>query len=144
MKANILLVEDDPDLRFCLAEVLVGEGYGVQVAESGEEAISFVDGGREFDLILSDHYMRNGSGIELLRHVRKTHPHRPVFFLLTGQSEMSAGDAQGLGAQEFILKPFDIPELFLLIERHVAGVIQPIENTAINGRSPLASNSSNL
>lgn len=119
-RAKILLVEDDGDLRASLAEVLELEGYEISTAASAEEAISLLEGGAVFDLIISDHYMRNRSGIDLLRFVRAHNPARPAFFLLTGQSDISSAMARDMGAQEFILKPFEITELFNLIEKHLA------------------------
>jgi two-component system response regulator CpxR len=119
-KAKVLLVEDDNDLRDSLAEVLELEGYELNTAASAEEAIELLEGGAVFDLIISDHYMRNRSGIDLLRFVRAHNPVRPAFFLITGQSEISRTIARTMGAQEFILKPFEITELFDLIEKHLA------------------------
>jgi DNA-binding response OmpR family regulator len=118
-KAKIMLVEDDSDLRSCLAEVLEFEGYEVLTASSGQEAMGIFDQGKGVDLVISDHYMRNGSGIDLLKYLRAKNPLRPAFFLITGQSEMSGANAKSIGAQEFILKPFDIPELFATVKRYL-------------------------
>jgi len=117
--AKILLVEDDGDLRSCLAEVLEFEGYNVTTASSGQEAMAFFERGETVDLVISDHYMRNGSGIDLLKYLRAKDPSYPAFFLITGQSEMTGSNAKSLGAQEFILKPFDIPELFETVKKHL-------------------------
>ena len=118
--ASILLVEDDIDLRTCLAEVLASDGHEMRLASSGNEAIEALKSGQQVDLIISDHYMRDGSGVDILRYVRERKQSRPKFFLITGQSEMTEENAKELGAQEFILKPFDIPELFSLIDKHLA------------------------
>lgn len=118
-KPKIMLVEDDTDLRSCLAEVLEFEGYRVVTAASGKEAIGIFDQGESVDLVISDHYMRNGSGIDLLKYLRAKSPVRPAFFLITGQSEMTGENAKSVGAQEFILKPFDIPELFAAVKRYL-------------------------
>lgn len=119
-KAKIMLVEDDNDLRSCLAEVLEFEGYEVVTASSGQEAMGIFDQGQKVDLVISDHYMRNGSGIELLKYLRAKSPLWPAFFLITGQSEMTGANAKSIGAQEFILKPFDIPELFATVKRYLS------------------------
>jgi DNA-binding NtrC family response regulator len=128
-KSKIMLVEDDNDLRSCLAEVLEFEGYEVVTASSGHEAMGILDEGQGVDLVISDHYMRNGSGIDLLKYLRAKNPLRPAFFLITGQSEMTGANAKSIGAQEFILKPFDIPELFATVKRYLPegpGVAQPV------------------
>jgi CheY-like chemotaxis protein len=119
VKGRILLVEDDGDLRSCLAEVLDTEGYAPTTASSGDEAIGLLGHGEKFDLIISDNYMRNGSGLDLLHYVRSKLGRAPAFFLITGQSEMTGEDARKLGAQEFIPKPFDVPELFSLMEKYL-------------------------
>lgn len=114
-----MLVEDDSDLRSCLAEVLEFEGYEVITAASGQEAMGLWDQGKSVDLVISDHYMKNGSGIDLLKYLRARNPLRPAFFLITGQSEMTSANARSIGAQEFLLKPFDIPELFATVKRYL-------------------------
>jgi two-component system phosphate regulon response regulator PhoB len=117
--AKVLLVEDDTDLRSCLAEVLEFEGYRVAAAGSGKEAIDFFERGETADLVISDHYMRNGTGVDLLRYLRAKDPTHPAFFFITGQSEMTGMNAKSLGAQEFILKPFDVPELLAAVKRYL-------------------------
>jgi CheY-like chemotaxis protein len=117
-------VEDDSDLRSCLAEVLDTEGYEPTTASSGEEAIDLLGRGEKFDLILSDNYMANGSGLDLLRYVRGKLGQSPTFFLITGQSEMTSEEARNMGVQEFIQKPFDVPELFSLMEKYLPSAPQ--------------------
>lgn len=119
MNFDILLVEDDDDLRDCLAEILESYGYRVLVASSAGSAISLLDAGSEVDLILSDYVMRDGNGIELLKHVRRKDPVHPAFFLVTGQSDVKNNEARILGAQEFVAKPFDIPDLLSAIGHHL-------------------------
>jgi CheY-like chemotaxis protein len=120
MAAHILLVDDDLDLRPVLAEVLRGAGYEVREAGSGAEAMAALDSGHPIDLILSDYLMRNGDGLDLLRYLRAKGGQPPVFFLMTGHSEVRSEDAKQMGVSEFILKPFDVVNLLETIEKYLA------------------------
>ncbi len=124
MTHTILLVEDDPDLLRCLGEVLEMKGYQVLLASSGNEAIATLEQDIRVDLILSDCSMRNGTGMDVLRFVRQRHPRFPIFFMMSGHTDISPGKALAGGAQKFIVKPFDIPELFSEIEGSFAELRQ--------------------
>ena len=68
----ILLVEDDTNTRFGLAEILTSEGYDVVLAEDADEALEKVD--RETDLVLTDLQLPGMSGLEMLNQMRQQYP----------------------------------------------------------------------
>src|SRR4051794_15472510 len=117
MPFTILLVEDDFDVREALAETLREEGYTVDCACDGEEALQYLRGGGRPGLILLDLMMPRMSGSEF-RMVQRVDPalsHLPVV-LLSADSRME-DKARVLHADGAIRKPIDLGELLATIER---------------------------
>jgi CheY-like chemotaxis protein len=122
MSFTILLVEDDFDVREALAETLREEGYAVDCACDGEEALEYLRDGHRPGLILLDLMMPRMSGSEF-RMVQKVDPSLrdlPVV-LLSADSRME-DKARALEAAGAIRKPIDLPELLATIERMRAKV----------------------
>lgn len=117
--STILVVEDDLDLRSSLVDILEGEGFHTLEATSGREAMDKLESGAEVDLIVSDYLMKEGTGKDLLLYVRRRNPQSPPFFLITGESEVRPQEAKALGAQEFILKPFDVERFLRDLNRYL-------------------------
>jgi CheY-like chemotaxis protein len=113
---TILLVEDDFDVREALAETLRDEGYTVDCAGDGEEALQYLRGGARPRLILLDLMMPRMSGSEF-RMVQKVDPdlgHLPVVLLSAdGRMEEKARALETAGA---VRKPIDLAELLSVIE----------------------------
>ena len=117
MSFTILLVEDDLDVREALAETLREEGYAVECATDGVEALSYLRGGGRPGLILLDLMMPRMSGSEF-RLVQKKDPvlaQYPVV-LLSADSRMRE-KAVALETDGAIRKPIDVDELLAVIER---------------------------
>ena len=108
MDKKILVVDDDSVTRDLLREVLEGEGYSVNTASSGEEAMLSLDG--NVFLVLSDIRMLGFDGLELLGRVRQARPSTFVI-LMTGFGNLEgAVRAIQEGAYDYISKPFNITE----------------------------------
>lgn len=124
---SILLVEDDFDVREALAETLRDEGYAVDCATDGEQALIHLRGGARPELILLDLMMPRMSGSEF-RMVQKVDPalcHIPVVLLSAdGRMEEKARALETSGA---IRKPIDLDELLSTIERFRPSVKPPHE-----------------
>jgi CheY-like chemotaxis protein len=117
MPFTILLVEDDFDVREALAETLREEGYDVDCANDGLEALAYLRGGGKPGLILLDLMMPRMSGSDF-RMAQSKDPalaHFPVV-LLSADGRMRE-KAVTLGAAGAIRKPIDLPELIEVIER---------------------------
>jgi CheY-like chemotaxis protein len=117
MSFTILLVEDDLDVREALAETLRDEGYAVECATDGVEALTYLRGGGRPGLILLDLMMPRMSGSEF-RLLQKKDPmlaHYPVV-LLSADSRMRE-KAVALETDGAVRKPIDIDELLSVIER---------------------------
>ena len=121
MGQTILIVDDEANLRKTLAEILRGKGYEIFEAGDGAEAIDLV--GRILpDLIFTDWKMPKLGGEEVLRHVRSD-PHLaaiPVIVITAFGSSHNAIEAVRLGAYDFVVKPFDLEEISMTVERALA------------------------
>jgi CheY-like chemotaxis protein len=116
---TILVVEDDEMLRNALVGLLVRRGYPTQQASSGNQAIRVMESGLAIDLVISDYYMPDGNGRQLLDYVRARAVDRPPFILITGQTDMRPGEIPP-GIDELLLKPIEIRDLMKIIGRYAA------------------------
>ncbi|CAN5876707.1 sigma-54 dependent transcriptional regulator [soil metagenome] len=113
---KILVVDDEPTVRFALTELLAEAGHSVREAEHAPAALAALDGD-EADLVISDLNMPAMSGMALLEEVRTRHP-TTLFILLTAHGdERTAVEALQLGAFHYIPKPFDNDEVLALVIR---------------------------
>ncbi len=103
-EAKLLVVDDEATIRNFLVRVLEREGYQVQAAQDGREALHYLEA-TPFDLLLTDIKMDRLDGVELLREARQRHPDLAVI-LLTGHATVaSAIAALREGAYNYLLKP---------------------------------------
>ncbi|WP_163134565.1 diguanylate cyclase [Agarivorans sp. Alg241-V36] len=112
MTEKILLVDDEPEIREILAELLEDEGYTVVQAENGEAAFeSFMS--QEVDLVITDVRMPTMTGVELLKAIKQTDSEVDTI-ILTGQSdELTAIDCLRAGAYDYLLKPVEDLDVML-------------------------------
>ncbi len=114
-KFRILVVDDEKSMRDWISIFLKKEGYLVDMAESGNEAVRLMDK-EVYDAIISDVKMPEMSGVELLQHSRKICPNT-VFIVITAYSSTeTAVEALKLGASDYVIKPFDLDEFKIIIE----------------------------
>ncbi len=107
MSKRILVVDDEATIRLSLAEALAAEGYAVETAESGEEALARCHGG-SFDLVVSDLKLPGVSGLEALQALRHRGDGTP-FIMMTAYGDVdTAVGAMRAGAYDFIQKPFKL------------------------------------
>src|SRR2546425_7517039 len=114
--ACILIVEDDADLGFLLQEVLKREGHGIEVVETGAEARARLQRGR-YDLVLLDHKLPDGDGLELLPHYQELAPDVPIILMTAFSTRQIALEATRRGAYDFFSKPFDLQGVQIVIRR---------------------------
>lgn len=106
MKAQILVVEDDPDLRDAVKSTAELGGYEVTAASNGEEALRLISD-KEFDAVISDVQMEPIGGKELLLEIRKTNQSLPMILMTAFGSISDAVAAMREGATDYLSKPFD-------------------------------------
>ena len=106
---RILVVDDEPFITDLLAAALRFEGFRVEVAGSGREALALAQPGR-YDLVMLDVMMPDLEGTEVCRRMRETGVVTPVVFLTARDS--TEDKVQGLGvADDYVTKPFSLAEL---------------------------------
>ncbi len=122
-QASILLVEDDVSLGKALAEMLRRQGYEVNVVHHGRAAMDFL-ARRRVALIISDIFMPEGDGIELLNFLRRITP-QPLVMAMSGSGALRVNSmlkmAGVLGAARTLSKPFNTVE-FLGLVRELIGL----------------------
>jgi DNA-binding response OmpR family regulator len=115
MSVKLLVVEDEPALRLALSDRLRSEGYEVAVAADGDEGWRRA---REepFDLVLLDVMLPGKSGFDLLRDLRREGVETPVLMLTARGEVLDRVLGLKLGADDYLVKPFETVELLARIE----------------------------
>jgi two-component system response regulator AtoC len=113
---QLLVVDDDPVTLNLLKEVLTKEGYKVDTALSGEEAIS-LGMNHFFDIIITDVRMGEKDGMEVLRFFKKNAPDTSVIMITAFGSIETAIEAIRDGAYDYISKPFKLDEIKFTVQR---------------------------
>ena len=114
--SNILVVDDEPEMRQLLRELLEEEGYHVEVASHGQEAIDRMDH-ESFQVVLSDLRMKGLGGLALLDHVIGVHPETNVVMMTAFGTVESAVEAMKQGAFDYLTKPIKADELLVTIQK---------------------------
>jgi DNA-binding NtrC family response regulator len=114
--ARILVVDDEPMMADSLKQNLAEEGYTVDTAATGAEAIEYFDRGGHH-LAICDLQLPDMDGLEVMRHMKDTHPSTEVI-VVTGYGTVArAVEATKAGAFYFVEKPFDFEQMLPLVER---------------------------
>lgn len=117
MSARILLVEDEPGIQLAMKGLLRREGYELQVAGSGTEALDRLGTG-SFDLLLTDLSLPDGvSGLDLARHVQRESLALPVVLITAYGSERIAQEASDAGVFDYVPKPFNNDQVREVVRR---------------------------
>ena len=114
-KAAILFAEDDASLAFMVKDTLEDEGYKVVHCADGQTAIDSFDKSK-FDLCLLDIMMPNKDGYTVAKKIRQQTDVLPIIFLSTKSQEEDRLKGYNTGADDYLAKPFSIPELLKKIE----------------------------
>jgi two-component system, NtrC family, response regulator PilR len=111
---RILVVDDEQSMREMLAILLAKEGFAVSTAANRAEAAKVL-AALPTDLVVTDLRLPDGDGIEILRHVKSATPETAVIVMTAYGSTETAVAALKLGAQDYLIKPFDIDELKIVV-----------------------------
>lgn len=109
MKRNILVVDDDKDIRELVAVYMQTEEFYIDKACDGEEALKLIEE-KDYDLVILDIMMPKIDGVQLLIEIRKQYS-MPVIFLTAKSEEIDMIKGLTLGADDYITKPFSSMEL---------------------------------
>jgi nitrogen regulation protein NR(I) len=114
--AKILIVDDDHQLRQSFAKLLTEENHTVSTASNGETALTMVQEDT-FDLVIMDVRMPGMSGLEAFKAIHLIEPKLPVIIMTAFGTTETAIEATKLGAFDYVLKPFEIPDILALIDQ---------------------------
>jgi len=115
----VLVVDDDRLMRLTLRHKLTREGYRVDVAETGSQAIDRLCR-FSYDLVLTDLRLPDVSGIEVVRNARRIDPSTPVILLTGSEDEASADRALEAGAVAIVYKPCKLAQVTVEAKKALA------------------------
>src|SRR5581483_1329453 len=110
MSVRVLVADDERAVRESLRRALVLEGYDVELATGGREALDSVAGGRA-DVVVLDVLMPDVDGVEVCRRLRSSGDRTPVLMLTARDAVADRVEGLEAGADDYLVKPFDLDEL---------------------------------
>ena len=114
--AKILLIEDDAGISDTLQRVLAGEGHEVTVEKRGDDGLARA-AANSFNLVITDLRLPGLTGLELIRQLHAAQPRLPIILTTAFGTTDIAIEATKLGAFDYLLKPFNMPQLLDLIQK---------------------------
>lgn len=150
MSKDILIVDDEPDIRNLVAEILTEEGFTCRTAATGEKALEEVSI-RQPNLLILDVWLGDPKydGLKILALIKKTNPDLPIVMISGHGTVETAVNAIKLGAYDFIEKPFKTDRLLLVVSRaleaaslrrEISYLKEEISLPTILGNSPVLQN----
>jgi len=124
---KILVIDDEQNIRKMLTRVLSPEGFIVKEANNGLEALKRLEE-ENYSLVLLDLKMPGLNGIETLKKIRENNLNLLVIMMSAYGSITEAVEAMKLGALDYLIKPFDIEELKIIIKRAIKQYELEVEN----------------
>jgi DNA-binding response OmpR family regulator len=115
-QGTILIAEDDAAIAALLIEVLADEGYAVQIAASGTDALAALQAD-QLDLALLDLSLPGMNGREVLEAVRAEHIDVPIVVMTA--STLTTADLMAAGASACLFKPFELGDLLECVTQHI-------------------------
>jgi DNA-binding NtrC family response regulator len=116
---HILVVDDQPSIRLMLESGLSLSGFRVSCARNGTEAVIAAKS-KKIDAVISDIYMPDGDGLEMVHKLRMVAPSLPIILMTARGSVELAVQAVEEGATDFIAKPFEVSAVAALLRRHLS------------------------
>ena len=132
---RILVVDDEAPVREVLTEYFATEGYAVEAATSGIEALTAVQAGRA-DLVLLDVRMPGLDGVQVLRRIRAVAANLPVIMVSANEDVRLAEETLSLGAFDYVAKPFDFDYLDRAVAAGLARVTDKDEAVSVPDGDP--------
>ena len=114
--STLLIIDDDDQLRISFERLLKEEGYAVQTAASGEAGLRLIDDAIP-DLVVLDIRLPGMNGLETFARIHRIEPKLPVIIMTAYGTTETAIEATKMGAFDYVLKPFDIPEMLTVIRK---------------------------
>ena len=136
MAHDILIVDDEDDIRFQISGILNDEGYDTREADGDVSALAEI-AARRPSLVILDIWLEGSQrdGLDILKIISKEHPHVPVVIISGHGTIEMAVQAIRIGAYEFIEKPFKADRLLLILERAIESARLRRENQELRART---------
>ena len=121
-RLRVLVVDDEPLIRWSLAETLTDSGHSVVEAGDGEATLRILtDADRPFDVVVLDYRLPDSNDLNLLATIRRLAPHTAVVMMTAFGTPEVAAEAQQLGAYRIVPKPFEVHDMVrLVLDAHAA------------------------
>jgi DNA-binding NtrC family response regulator len=117
--ASILIVEDEDKMRRLLELNLSGEGFATHAAPDAESGLKILSR-EKIDLVVTDYRLPGMNGLEFLQAIKRNNAEIPVIMMTAYGSVESAVEAMKFGASDYVLKPFSLAEIVLVIRKELA------------------------
>lgn len=121
---KVLVVDDEPEVRLVLSEFLESRGFEVAAAESGAQALAMVDEVKPH-VVLLDVTMPQMDGIETLKRLAALKPGLPIIMVTANADVEITSKLLGMGAADYIPKPFDLDYLGQAVAIQVSATLEP-------------------
>ncbi|GAA5530342.1 sigma-54 dependent transcriptional regulator [Herpetosiphon gulosus] len=143
---HILIADDDPGIRGLLCEVFDEEGYLTEPAEHGGEVLAKMTKKHPYDLLIMDVRMPGQDGLTILEQLRKNGITTPVIMMTAHGTSSTAIRAIQIGAYDYVIKPFDVEEVTLVVKRlfdhqQLASKVRELEAKSFDPRDKMIGNS---
>ena len=131
---NLLIADDEPNIRRILQAIFVKDGYEVQVAENGIKALEWA-ATHPVDVLITDLIMPDMNGVELIQKIKQRHPAAVAVVITAYATIKTCVDAMRYGASDYITKPFDMDEIRAVVKRAVARAAESQAASTGTGKS---------
>lgn len=131
MRARILIIDDEPQITRVLRASISAQGYDVRIANDPEEGLRTYTEWTP-DLVITDLVMPGMSGVELCRAIRN-HGETPLIVLSVRDHERSKVEALDAGADDYVTKPFGVPELLARVRAHLRRAPERVSSSMVAG-----------
>lgn len=133
MKKRILLVDDEKNILKVMSASLKKEGYDVETARSGEEAIGKI-GNNRYNLVITDYKLPRINGLDLIQELKSKDPELPIIILTAYGTIEKAVEAMKKGAYNYLTKPINLEELNIVVSDAIERYALIEENKALRQR----------
>jgi DNA-binding NtrC family response regulator len=116
MSIRVLVVDDNEVFRRPLQRALEAAGFEVVAVPSAEDALEVLHGST-VDVLLTDHRLPGMDGVQLITRIKATHPALAIIMMTAYGTIESAVEARRAGADDYLEKPFEVPDLLRALQR---------------------------
>src|SRR5215470_17844382 len=133
-RSKVLLIEDDQGIVVTLRRLLTEEGHQVEIETRGDTGLERART-KPFDVVITDMKLPGLNGLEVVRQLHSARPRLPIILITAHGTTETAIEATKSGAYDYLVKPFEMPELIELVEHAVASSRLMSEPVDLGGES---------